>query len=33
MEIRIFLSDKAFFEGIAVAIAEKNNEVWRKKTI
>ena len=31
--IVIFYSDKAFFEGIAIAMAEKNNEVWVKKSI
>jgi len=33
METRIFSSDEAFFEGIALAMADKNNEVWRKKTV
>ena len=26
-------SDKAFFEGVALATAEKNNDVWIQKDI
>jgi len=31
--IVIFCSVKAFFDGIAKAMAEKNNDEWAKKNI